>query len=230
MFQEILIPNVLNPEAIKQMLHDIELCEHKQVRFVVLKGSDNVFCNGLDIAWVANGDALDFNEDLQHYASFLKKLQAGKFISIALAKGVVAGGGMGIVCACDYVIADETSTFSLPEGLLGLIPGMILPSLLSRLSPVLIKKMVFTGKKIGVHDALKFGIVDELNNDIQKALLDAINSMRSCKHDAVGDLKHILYGHYLNNEGLSIEGMRNLSQKLKDPDILQRLKDIADML
>ena len=230
MFQEILIPNVLNPEAIKEMLHAIELCEHDQVRFVVLRGSDNVFCNGLDIAWVANGDALDFNEDLQHYASFLKKLQAGKFISIALVKGVVAGGGMGIVCACDYVIANETSTFSLPEGLLGLIPGMILPSLLSRLSPVLIKKMVFTGKKIGVHDAFKFGIVDELNNDTQKALLDAINSMRSCKHDAVGDLKHILYGHYLNNEGLPIEGMRNLSQKLKDPDILQRLKDIADML
>jgi len=230
MYQEIKIPNVLNPDSIKQILDQLEKCEQANVRFVVLIGEEKVFCNGLDIAWVANGEELKVGQAMNLYATFLKKLQVGKFISVALVNGRVAGGGMGLVCACDYVIAEESSTFSLPEGLLGLIPGMILPALLNRLSPQCIKKMVFTGKKYSAITAIEFGIVDEISNDHAKALDIAINTMRSCKTTAVGDVKEILYTFHSNNDELAMQGMTNLKAKLQDPEIKQRLKDISEMM
>ncbi|WP_317897851.1 enoyl-CoA hydratase/isomerase family protein [Aurantibacillus circumpalustris] len=230
MYKEINIPEVLNPASISSLNAQLLECENQNVRFVVLKGSSSIFCNGLDLSWVANSEEADHHHDMKHYADFLKKLQCGKFISIALVKGVVSGGGMGVVCACDHVVADESSTFSLPEGLLGLIPGMILPSLLNRLSPQLVKKMVFTGKKYSVSIAKEFGVVDEITNDQEKALTDAINSMRSCKPDAVNDIKEIVYTSNANKDELAVRGMNILNKRLQEPDIKQRLKDISDFM
>ncbi len=200
------------------------------MRFVALKGSETVFCNGLDLAWAAGSMKGDDFEDMKNYAGFLKKLQQGNFISIALVKGTVSGGGMGIVCACDHVIAEETSTYSLPEGLLGLIPGMILPSLLNRLSSHRIKKMVLTGKKYSAATALEFGIIDELSGNLQKSLDEAIQTMRSCKPGAVRDIKEILYLSSSNKDELAVKGMHVLNQRLQEPEIKQRLKDLSDFI
>jgi len=230
LYKEILIPAVLNPESISHLNKQLTSCEEEKARFIVLKGSDTIFCNGLDLSWVANSEEGNHLHDMQHYAGFLKKLQEGKFISIALVKGIVSGGGMGVVCACDHVIADEASTFSLPEGLLGLIPGMILPSLLNRLSAQRVKKMVLTGKKYSSTNALEYGVVDEITNDQQKALNDALNAMRSCKPGAVSDIKEILYASHANKDELAVRGMNILNKRLQDPEIKQRLKDISDFM
>jgi enoyl-CoA hydratase/carnithine racemase len=230
LYKEITIPAFLNPGSISDLTRQLTECEHENTRFIILKGSDTVFCNGLDLAWVANSTEGDHMQDMQHYADFLKKLQGGKFISIALVKGIVSGGGMGIVCACDHVIADEASTFSLPEGLLGLIPGMILPSLLNRLSPQRIKKMVLTGKKYSAATAVEWGIADELAADQQKALQEAISSLRSCKPGAVEDIKNSLYASHISKDELAQLGMNILNTRLQEPEIKQRLKDISDFM
>lgn len=229
LYKEITIPAVLNPLSITDLTNQLAECEKENTRFIVLKGSDEVFCNGLDLAWVANSEG-DHINNMQHYAAFLKKLQTGKFISIALVKGIVSGGGMGIVCACDHVIADESSTYSLPEGLLGLIPGMILPSLLNRLTPQRVKKMVLTGKKYSSKDALEYGIIDEVVTDLSKALDSAVNALRSCKPGGVSDIKELLYNSHGNKDELAVRGMNILNERLQEPEIKQRLKDISDFM
>jgi enoyl-CoA hydratase/carnithine racemase len=162
----------------------------------------------------------------------LKKLQTGSFISIALVKGAASGGGMGIVCACDHVIADETSTFALPEGLLGLIPGMIMPALLNRLSPQRIKKMVLTGKNYTAEIALEWGISDEVvkTDRLQDALTKAIASMKSCKKGPVGDVKQLVYKSNINKDELAQQGMNILAAKLNEPEISERLINLADFM
>jgi len=234
MHTEIYIPAVLNPGSISDLIKQLNNAENENARFVVFKGGENtssgsVFCNGLDLSWVANHED-DYMKDMHAYAEFLKKIQDGKFIAIAIVNGVVSGGGMGIVCACDHVIADQSSTFSLPEGLLGLIPGMILPSLLNRLSPQRVKKMVLTGKKYSASEALEYGVIDEISSDHQKALDDAINSMRSCKPGAVADIKEIIYTAYISKDELALKGMNILSARLREEEIKQRLKDISDFM
>lgn len=230
--KEIIIPPFLNPESIRSLSNQISEAENSDTRFLILKGSKTIFCNGLDLKWVANNDSGDYLKEMQEYGGFLKKLQTGKCISIALVTGSVSGGGMGIVCSCDYVISNHAATFSLPEGLLGLIPGMILPSLLNRLSTQHIKKMVLTGQKYAAEIARQWQIADEVKEDSQmeSALSSAINSMKSCKKESVGELKQLLYVSQINKDELALLGMKILNAKLNSPEIKQKLKDISEFL
>jgi enoyl-CoA hydratase/carnithine racemase len=230
--KEISIPPFLNPQSIKDLTQQLLLAEKENTRFLLLKGSDTVFCNGLDLKWVTQNTTGNYLNDMQGYADFLKKLQTGSFISVAVVSGVASGGGMGIVCACDYVLATQTSTFSLPEGLLGLIPGMILPALLNRLSPQQIKKMVFTGQKYPSDIALQWGIADEVvkADEVQTSLAKVFGSMKSCKQEPIGTLKQILYNSHLTKDELAKQGMNILSAKLNEPEISERLRNLAEFM
>jgi enoyl-CoA hydratase/carnithine racemase len=232
MTKEISIPSFLNPESIRGLSNQLSEAEKDGTRFLILKGSETIFCNGLDLKWVAANANGDYVTEMQEYGEFLKKLQTGSFISIAVVKGAASGGGMGIVCACDHVIADEASTFALPEGLLGLIPGMIMPALLNRLSPQHIKKMVLTGKNYSIQNALQWGIADEVvkTAELENAIQVAINSMKSCKKDPVGDLKQLLYKANINKDELAQLGMNILAAKLNEPEISERLINLAEFM
>jgi enoyl-CoA hydratase/carnithine racemase len=229
LFQEINIPSLLNPESIGDLKKQLSE-KSTNTRFLILKGNGSVFCDGLDLRWVANNDPNGFKKEINDYGEFLKQLQIGNCITIAVVEGSVSGGGMGIVCSCDYVIATTQSTFSLPEGLLGLIPGMILPSLLNRLSPQVIKKMVFSGQKYSSAVAREFGIADEVINDqeAETALTKAMNTMRSCKKESVADLKALLSNAHLNKHELGQMGINILLTKLTNPEMREKLKDISD--
>ncbi len=230
--KEISIPPFLNPQSIKDLTRQLLLAEKENTRFLILKGSDTVFCNGLDLKWVTQNASGNYLNDMQAYSDFLKKLQTGSFISVAVVSGAASGGGMGIVCACDYVLATETSTFSLPEGLLGLIPGMILPALLNRLSTQQIKKMVLTGQKYPSNIALQWGIADEVikTNEMETSLTKVLSSMKSCKQEPIGILKQLLYNSHLHKDELAKQGMNVLSAKLNEPEISERLKNLAEFM
>lgn len=231
-FKEINIPPFLNPESIKGLSNQLSEAEKNGTRFLILKGSETVFCNGLDLKWVAKNAGGNYMPQMQEYGEFLKKLQTGSFVSIAVVKGAASGGGMGIVCACDHVIADEASTFALPEGLLGLIPGMIMPALLNRLLPQSIKKMVLTGKNYPAETALQLGITDEVvkTTELENAIQSAINSMKNCKKDPVGDVKKLLYQSNINKDELAQLGMNILAAKLNETEISERLANLADFM
>jgi methylglutaconyl-CoA hydratase len=231
MFHKITVPSLLNPESIALLYKQVNEAEESGARFLVLEGGHN-FCGGLDLSWVTENPGADYLPQMQQYGALLRKLQTGKFISFALVRGDVSGGGLGMVCACDYVIAGKASTYSLPEGLLGLIPGMIFPALLNKLKPSVIKKMVFTGKKYDSAQALAWDIADEIVSEdaFEEALTRAIGTMRSCKKESVGTIKELIYDSHLSKDEYSILGMKILSDKLNDTDVRERLQNLAEFL
>jgi len=218
MIKEINIPSFLNPESIRGLSNQLSEAENEGTRFLILKGSETIFCNGLDLKWIAANTQGNYMKEMKEYGEFLKELQTGSFISIAVVKGVASGGGMGIVCACDHVIADELR--------------MIMPALLNRLSPQCIKKMVLTGKKYTTEIALQWGIADEIvkTADLQDATTKAIVSMKSCKKNPVGDLKQLLYTSNINKDELAQLGMNILAAKLNEPEINERLINLAEFM
>lgn len=229
MYKTIQIPSVLNPESINDLNSQLIALENESVRFVVLKGTDVIFCNGLDLRWVANNETGDYTEGMQAYADFLKKLQTIHAVTIAVVEGKASGGGMGIVCACDVVLASHKAEFALPEGLFGLIPGMIMPALLNRMLPQQVRKMVLTPKNYSVEIAEKWGIVDEIISieNREAKINELILSMKSCKQNSVGDIKNMLYNAAYNKDSLAKTGMDILSTRLNQEDIKERLQDIV---
>lgn len=229
MLRNITVPKLLNPESIALLFNQVNEAEELGVRFLVLRGSGQTFCGGLDLRWVTQNAGQDYLPNVLQYCAVLKKLQTGKFISVALVKGDVAGGGLGLVCACDYVIAETKSTYSLPEGLLGLIPGMILPSLFNRLKGSVIKKMVFTGQKYDSVQALAWGIADEIAEEtaFDETLSKAINNMKSCKINSVAAIKKLVYDVPLKKDEYAQLGINILSDNLKEPEVIERLQDLV---
>jgi len=230
---EIEVPALLNPDSIDLLNQKLIEAEEKQLRFILLKGSETVFCNGLDLRWVTENKDGNYMPPMQAYGAFLKKLQTGKFVSIAYVRGSTAGGGMGIVCACDYVIADSESEFSLPEGLLGLIPGMILSALLHRLTPLQVKKMVLTGGKFSMDTIKNWQLIEEFvstTEEAQMALSNVFDAYRSCKMDSVSAIKELVYTSNIDKDLLAQNGMDILIAKLNEPEISDRLKSIAEFL
>jgi len=58
---------------------------------------------------------------------------------LAAVDGRSIGGGMGLACACDWVVATERATFALPELLWGLMPAIIWPVLTDRMAPHVVR-------------------------------------------------------------------------------------------
>ena len=81
--------------------------------------------------------------------------------AIAAVHGFALGGGCELALSCDLVVADETATFGLPEVTVGLVPGGGGTQLaLRRLGPGRAADLVLTGRKVGIDEAERLGLVD----------------------------------------------------------------------
>jgi enoyl-CoA hydratase/carnithine racemase len=81
--------------------------------------------------------------------------------AIAAVHGFALGGGCELALSCDLVVADETAVFGLPEVTVGLVPGGGGTQLaLRRLGPGRAADLVLTGRKVGIDEAERLGLVD----------------------------------------------------------------------
>lgn len=221
------IPTTLNPNTISDLHQQWETINLDVVRFILLKSrANNLFCRGMDIGWIAKNDDNSFSEAMRLFVSFLERLHNCPYISISMIGGSVEGGGLGIVAASDLVLATEHSSFQLTEGLFGLVPGIILSSLLTRVSPQIIKKMVFSAKTYSASEALNIGLVDEVTavEDLENCLYSWLKQFNSCQKQSVIDLKSLLGK---NQTLLTNRGMLLLQERLRQTEIKERFKNLA---
>lgn len=90
--------------------------------------------------------------------------------TVAFATGDIRGGGMGLVCACDRVLSTEDATFALPELLLGLVPGAILPALRTRIGASQVRRLAIRATSIDAEEAVRIGLVDEIVENERAAM------------------------------------------------------------
>lgn len=127
-----------------------------------------VFCRGMDLA-AAAGDDGEMRMALGRFARCVARLRWAPCPTVALVDGEVSGGGLGLAAACDVVIATPGSTFALPEALYGLLPGIILPVLLERMTPQKARMLTLVGTSRPAAWALEHGLCDEVVEDVERA-------------------------------------------------------------
>lgn len=142
-----------------------ELADNKDVMAVVLQGKGKSFSAGADMNWMRR--AADFTEeqnksDALALATMLNKLYCLPKVTIACVQGAAMGGGMGLVCCCDIVIAEEDAKFALSEVKLGLIPATISPYVLAAIGPRQSRRYFQTGERFDGKKALEIGLAHEL--------------------------------------------------------------------
>lgn len=121
------------------------------VRAVVLTGTgDKAFCAGGDLK--PNADGTPFTIDVadpRHYvARLLRRMDACRLPLIAKVNGHALGGGLGLICACDLVVAKQDALLGTTEVRVGLFPMMILPYLLRVLPYRHLMEMCLSGETV----------------------------------------------------------------------------------
>ena len=146
----------------------LEYTSRTDIHVCILRGEGKSFCAGADIEWMAK--AKDYSaeenvEDAKGLAELLYNLYHLPQLTIACVQGRAVGGGMGIVAACDMVIAEKKAVFAFPEVRLGLIPATIAPYVISALGARFCKRLFQTGETFDGIKASHHGLVDELVDD-----------------------------------------------------------------
>ena len=129
---------------------------------VVLRGEQGSFCVGVDPTQLLESGAEEVQKLGHLFAVCLRTLNRHSAPTLAIVEGEALGGGLGLAAACDIVLARPAARFALPEVLYGLVPGIVLPYLLQRLSRQTVRRMAFAGLSLDVHAGLRLGLVDEL--------------------------------------------------------------------
>jgi methylglutaconyl-CoA hydratase len=81
---------------------------------------------------------------------------------VAKVQGDCYAGGMGLVAACDIIVAVEEANFCLSEVKLGLIPATISPYVIKAMGENASRRYFLTAERFGAQEALRIGFVHEV--------------------------------------------------------------------
>ncbi len=133
-----------------------------QLRVAILTAAgDKFFCPGWDLKAAARGEAPDSDYGAGGFGG-LQELPGLNKPVIAAVNGLAFGGGFEIMISCDIVIAAEHATFALPEINSGTLADAATIKLPRRIPYHVAVEMLFTGRRLEVHEAKHWGIVNEI--------------------------------------------------------------------
>ena len=128
------------------------------VRVLVLDHTGRVFCSGMDLGEAA-GNAAEAQGVLE-FPDLLTTLWHASKPVLAVVRGPARAGGVGLLAACDVVVAGASATFAFSEVRLGLVPGVISAVVLPRMHRQPAHRLMLTGEVFGADVAMAAGLVD----------------------------------------------------------------------
>lgn len=158
--------NAFDDQLIAEMTATLgRLGEDPQVRLVLLSATGKSFSAGADLNWMRRMADYSREENLadaQALAELMRRLNELPQPTIALVQGPAIGGGVGLVAACDIVIASEQARFCLSEVKLGLIPAVISPYVIAAIGARQARRYFLSAELFDAAEALRIGLAHRL--------------------------------------------------------------------
>ncbi len=164
--------NALSTALVEQLHQGLaDAADEPGVRVVVLDHAGGTFCAGADLSEAAGQDPGDVAVDrAREMTRTLRAILELPIPVIGAIDGHVRAGGMGLVGACDLVVAGPKSTFALTEARIGVAPSIISLTLLPKMSPRAAGRYFVTGEKFGAAEAAEIGLITEAAEDVESAV------------------------------------------------------------
>ncbi|CAG9175846.1 enoyl-CoA hydratase/isomerase family protein [Cupriavidus pampae] len=160
------VRNAFNETVIAELTGAFRaLGDTPEVRAIVLAGNGPAFCAGADLNWMKKmaGYSDDENRaDALTLAQMLHTIWACPKPVIARVHGDTYAGGVGLVAACDIVVAAQPVQFCLSEARLGLMPATISPYVIRALGEQASRRYFITAERFDASEALRLGFVHAL--------------------------------------------------------------------
>lgn len=143
------------------------------VRVVVLGHTGGTFCAGADLSEAAGRDPGDLAVDrAREMTRLLRRILELPVPVVGAIDGHVRAGGLGLVGACDIVVAGRQSTFALTEARIGVAPSIISLTLLPRMTSRAASRYFVTGEKFHAVEAAEMGLITIASDDVDATVTD----------------------------------------------------------
>jgi enoyl-CoA hydratase len=155
--------------ALVQQLHDgfARAAADPDARCVVLGHTGGTFCAGADLSEAAGRDPGELAVDrAREMTTLLRAILELPVPVIGAVDGHVRAGGLGLIGACDIVVAGPSSTFALTEARIGVAPSIISLTLLPKMSARAAGRYFVTGEKFGAAEAETIGLITVASDDV----------------------------------------------------------------
>ena len=143
--------------------------ESSSARVLVLESAtQRLFSAGADVAeYRANAGSIEWGlANHRRVTAATDALHGCRLATIAAVAGPCAGGGVGLITACDLRVAAQGAVFAVPPAKLGLIyPQSDTARLVDLIGPSATKRLLLTAGRVDSGWALRTGLVDEVVPD-----------------------------------------------------------------
>lgn len=160
------VHNAFDDALIAEMTATLkQLAADPQVRLVILAATGKSFSAGADLGWMrrmADYSHAENLADAMALAELMRTLNELPKPTLALVQGAAFGGGVGLVAACDIVLAAPGAKFCLSEVKLGLIPAVISPYVVAAIGARAARRYSISAERFDAERALQLGLVHEI--------------------------------------------------------------------
>jgi isohexenylglutaconyl-CoA hydratase len=188
--------NALGPEMVEELQAAVDAAAmDATLRAVVLRGAKGFFCAGGSMvnfqksqqsAAVA-GETDPIAANNRSFGNFMIALVRLPKVLVAVVEGAAMGGGFGLACAADIVLARRDAKFALSETTLGLVPAQIAPFVVARIGQARARRLALSGERI---DGVDF-VADDATA-LEARLLAVLQGIARCAPGANAATKALL--------------------------------------
>lgn len=218
--------NVLSIKALRAMYEALATAAADQeARVIVITGSGNTFCAGADLKGATSAVAEDSKwNGPGAIVNVLEAILDHPKPVIAKVQGHVAGGGNGLVAACDLSVAAESAKFAFSEVRLGLAPAVISVVCLERMNVADGFELFLTGERVSAQRMKEAGLVNYVVPDdgLDAAVEGLVDQLRRGGPKALAATKSLLRRVRKMDRGDAFEWTSELSASLFASDEAQQ--------
>ncbi|MDP9086817.1 MAG: enoyl-CoA hydratase-related protein [Pseudomonadota bacterium] len=163
----------------------------RSTRALVIKGQDGVFCAGADLK-NTGGDVRVANV---RGGKMFARINTQPQTVIAVVNGPALGGGFGLACCADVVLAGPRARFALTETTIGLIPAQIAPYVVARIGLAATRRLALTAERLDARGAVEMGVADQAHSnegELNRAVEAVLAGVARCAPGASEATKRLL--------------------------------------
>lgn len=205
--------NALSAPLVAALTDELDRADRDpDVRVVVLGHTGSTFCSGADLAEAAREGGPEAGT--RRLVALLRRMLTCRTPIIAVVDGHVRAGGLGLLGACDLVIAGGASTFAFTESRLGLAPAIISLTVSPRIDQRSASRWYLTGAAFGPDEAERMGLITAASTDPRADLRALLDEFRATSPQGLAETKALTVAPLLTAFDERADDLTRLSARL----------------
>jgi 2-(1,2-epoxy-1,2-dihydrophenyl)acetyl-CoA isomerase len=220
--------NALDHQTSMELVDALIRCEeNREVRAVILTGSGRFFCAGADLkSFYTRPEGLKGGVSFIHVAA--SRIVRAPFPVIGAINGTAAGGGMGLACSCDLLIAAESAKFIMAFTRRGLSPDSTTTYFLPRRIGIgRALELTYLNRTLTAREALDWGLANRVvaNASLANEAHVVAAELARGPTQAYAAAKRLMHTGFVESLETQIENeIRTISERIASEDVREAVR------